>query len=63
MNYEYCYGKEKIWTDEEFMALSGENDRYELIDGELVNMGNSGMEEVIPGFSLPISDLFMELNF
>ncbi len=45
------------------MALSGENDRYELIDGELVNMGNSGMEEVIPGFSLPISDLFMELNF
>lgn len=29
--------KERIWTDEEFMALSGENDRYELIDGELVN--------------------------
>lgn len=36
--------KERIWTDEEFMALSGENDRYELVDGELVNMGNSGME-------------------
>ncbi len=53
----------KIWTDEEFMALSGESDRYELIDGELVNMGNSVREEVIPGFSLPISDLFMELNF
>lgn len=36
--------KKKIWTDSEFMALPGENDRYELIDGELVNMGNSGME-------------------
>lgn len=36
--------EKKVWTDEELMALSGENDHYELIDGELVNMGNSGME-------------------
>jgi Uma2 family endonuclease len=32
-----------IWTDEEFMALP-EGERYELVNGELVNMGNSGME-------------------
>ncbi|MBW4550717.1 MAG: Uma2 family endonuclease [Aphanocapsa sp. GSE-SYN-MK-11-07L] len=32
----------KIWTDEEFMALP-EDGRYELVNGELVNMGNSGM--------------------
>ncbi len=36
--------EKKTWTDEEFMALSGESDRYELINGELVNIGNSGME-------------------
>lgn len=33
----------KIWTDEEFMALP-EDGRYELVNGELVDMGNSGME-------------------
>ena len=33
----------KVWTDEEFMALP-EDERYELVNGELVNMGNSGME-------------------
>lgn len=33
----------RIWTDEEFMALP-EDGRYELVNGELVNMGNSGME-------------------
>lgn len=35
--------EQKIWTDEEFMALP-EDGRYELVNGELVNMGNSGME-------------------
>lgn len=33
----------RIWTDEEFMALP-EDGRYELVNGELVSMGNSGME-------------------
>ncbi|UBF29273.1 Uma2 family endonuclease [Kovacikia minuta CCNUW1] len=33
----------KIWTDEEFMALPG-SERYELVNGELLDMGNSGME-------------------
>jgi Uma2 family endonuclease len=35
--------EQKIWTDEAFMALPGDG-RYELVNGELVNMGNSGME-------------------
>ncbi|MDB9519965.1 Uma2 family endonuclease [Roseofilum reptotaenium CS-1145] len=34
----------KVWTDDEFMALSSDGHRYELVDGELVDMGNSGME-------------------
>jgi Uma2 family endonuclease len=33
----------KIWTDAEFMALP-DSGRYELVNGELVDMGNSGME-------------------
>lgn len=35
--------EQKIWTDEQFMALP-EDERYELVNGELVNIGNSGME-------------------
>lgn len=35
--------EQKIWTDEKFMALP-EDGRYELVNGELVEMGNSGME-------------------
>ena len=35
--------EQKVWTDEEFMALP-EDGRYELVNGELVSMGNSGME-------------------
>ncbi len=34
---------QKIWTDAEFMALP-DGDRYELINGELITVGNSGME-------------------
>jgi Uma2 family endonuclease len=34
----------KIWTDAEFMALARDGHRYELVNGELVDMGNSGME-------------------
>ncbi len=32
----------KVWTDEEFMALPQDGHRYEIVNGELVDMGNSG---------------------
>lgn len=32
----------KVWTDEAFMALPDDGNRYELVNGELINMGNSG---------------------
>jgi Uma2 family endonuclease len=32
----------KIWTEAEFMALSADGHHYELVDGELVDMGDSG---------------------
>lgn len=32
----------KFWTDEEFMALPKDRHRYEIVNGELVDMGNSG---------------------
>ncbi|HEY9739892.1 MAG TPA: Uma2 family endonuclease [Coleofasciculaceae cyanobacterium] len=35
----------KVWTDEEFMALPDDGKRYELIDGQVVDIGNSGMED------------------
>ncbi|MGD1701105.1 Uma2 family endonuclease [Dapis sp. BLCC M229] len=34
----------KIFTDEEFRGLSEDSGHYELINGEVVEMGNSGME-------------------
>ena len=36
--------EKKHWTDKEFMALPKDGHRYELIGGELADMGNSGME-------------------
>ncbi|MEO0409545.1 MAG: Uma2 family endonuclease [Cyanobacteria bacterium P01_A01_bin.135] len=33
----------KAWSDEEFAALSRDGHRYELVNGEPVDMGNSGM--------------------
>jgi len=32
----------KIWTDEEFMSLPDDGHHYEIINGELIDMGNSG---------------------
>lgn len=32
----------KVWTDAEFMALSRDGHRYEIVDGELIDIGNSG---------------------
>ena len=34
----------KSWTEEQFMALADDSHRYELVDGELVIMSNSGLE-------------------
>ncbi|MGQ9872275.1 Uma2 family endonuclease [Leptodesmis sp.] len=34
--------EKKVWTDEEFMALPQDGHRYEIVDGELIDMGNSG---------------------
>lgn len=31
-----------VWTDEAFMALPQDGNRYEIVQGELLNMGNSG---------------------
>ncbi|NJP12284.1 MAG: Uma2 family endonuclease [Leptolyngbyaceae cyanobacterium RU_5_1] len=36
--------EQKIWTDQEFMALPEDGGRYELVNGEVINIGNSGME-------------------
>lgn len=32
----------KTWSDREFMALPDDGHRYEIVNGELTNMGNSG---------------------
>lgn len=34
----------KAWIGEEFMALSKDGHCYELVNGELMGMGNSGMK-------------------
>jgi len=34
--------EKKTWTDEEFMALPKDGHRYEIVNGELIDMGNSG---------------------
>ncbi len=34
--------EKKLWSDEAFMALPEDGGRYEIINGELVQMGNSG---------------------
>jgi Uma2 family endonuclease len=37
-------GDKKVWTDEEFMTLPDDGSRFELVNGEVVDVGNSGME-------------------
>jgi Uma2 family endonuclease len=34
--------EKKVWTDEEFMALPKDGHRYEIVNGELIDTGNSG---------------------
>jgi Uma2 family endonuclease len=34
--------EKKVWTDEAFMALPDDGQHYEIVNGELIDMGNSG---------------------
>lgn len=34
--------KKKVWTDEEFITLPQEGHHYEIVNGDLIDMGNSG---------------------
>lgn len=34
--------EKKVWTDETFMALPDDGHHYEVVNGELIDMGNSG---------------------
>jgi Uma2 family endonuclease len=34
--------EKKVWTDAEFMALPKDGHRYEIVNGELLDVGNSG---------------------
>jgi Uma2 family endonuclease len=34
----------EVWSDEELMALPKDGHRYEVVDGKLIDMGNSGIE-------------------
>lgn len=36
--------EKKVWTDAEFMALSKDGHRYELVNGQVLDMGNLGIE-------------------
>jgi Uma2 family endonuclease len=49
--------EKKTWTDEEFMALPDDGGCYELVNGKLVDMGNSGMEHGYNECIIPISVL------
>jgi Uma2 family endonuclease len=39
---EKAVSEKKLWTDAEFMALPQDGHRYEIVNGELIDMGNSG---------------------
>lgn len=43
--------QKKVWTDAKFMALPKDGHRYELVNAELLDMGNSGMEHGGIGFN------------
>ncbi|NJN88142.1 MAG: Uma2 family endonuclease [Leptolyngbyaceae cyanobacterium SL_7_1] len=34
--------EKQVWTDEKFMALPKDGHRYEIVNGDLIDMGNSG---------------------
>jgi Uma2 family endonuclease len=39
----------KVLTFDEFVARHGDNERYELIDGELIDMEPTGLHEQVAG--------------
>ncbi len=39
---EKAASEKKVWTDAEFMALPQDGHHYEIVNGELIDMGNSG---------------------
>ncbi len=47
--------EKKVWTDEEFMALP-DGHRYEIVNGELVDMGSAGAKHGYI-YSLPVMAL------
>ena len=51
----------KIWTDEEFMGLPQDGHHYEIVNGELIDMGSSG---ALHGYicSLVLSTLMMYIS-
>jgi Uma2 family endonuclease len=51
----------KTWTDEEFMALAQDGHHYEIVNGELIDMGSSG---ALHGYicSLVLSSLMMYIS-
>ena len=54
--------EKRNWTDEEFMALP-DGDRYELVNGELVIVGNSGMEHGnIGAFLCGLLEIYVRRN-
>jgi Uma2 family endonuclease len=47
----------KAWTDQEFMDLPDRGDRYEIIDGELITMGNAGAKH---GYYASLINYFLQ---
>lgn len=39
---EIVTSEKKVWTDEAFMALPDDGQHYEIVNGELIDMGNLG---------------------
>jgi Uma2 family endonuclease len=48
--------EQQVWTDEAFLALPEDEHRYEVVNGKLVDMGNSGMEH---GYIASILTIFL----
>ena len=47
---------------EEFVARYGDDPRYELIDGELIDMEPTGPHEQVSGYIIAVARLLATLN-